>query len=139
MSMVTNPMYRTWILVMGLAGMVVAVLLIVAGIGLLQCRPWGRKISIGYAIYTIVVSLLGSVISGVMMSQSFSEMAGGDAGGMGIAAIGGLGGAIGGACVSLIYPIVLLVFMFRPSVVEACSGVAYSPAEPPPLDGEYRG
>lgn len=133
MAAFNNPAYRAWTLSMGVAGMVVAVLLIVAGIGLLQCRPWGRKMSIGYAVYTMVMSLVSAGVSAVWLTS----MAGGAAEGgpqAGAMLFGGIGGAVGGTCIALIYPIFLLVFMFRPGVIQACSGTACGPAEPPALE-----
>jgi hypothetical protein len=47
------------------------------------------------------------------------------------ALIGGVAGGVGGSCCGLIYPLVLLYFMFRPEVVAAlCHGQ---------LDGGGRG
>lgn len=136
MAAFANPAYRAWTLAMGVAGMGVSVLLIVAGIGLLKCRPWGRKISIGYAVYTIVASLVGAAVSAIMLASVANSASGGSPE-TGVMLAGGIGGTIGGACFALIYPIILLVFMFRPSVVDACSGVVYAPAEPPALNNSF--
>ncbi len=135
MAAVANPACRAWSLFMGVTGMGAAVLLIVAGVGLLKCRPWARKISIGYAIYAIVASPVYAAVSAIM----FASAAGGAEGGpeTGVMLASGIGGAIGGTCFALIYPIILLVFMFRPSVVDACSGVVYAPAEPPALNNSF--
>jgi hypothetical protein len=37
--------------------------LIVAGIGLLTHRPYGRTLSIGYGIYAVVTNVLGTIIN----------------------------------------------------------------------------
>src|SRR5262245_43450327 len=46
-----SPAYATWLKLTIPLGLMASVALLVAGIGLLRLKSWGRKLSIGYAIY----------------------------------------------------------------------------------------
>lgn len=123
-----NPAYAAWMKICILLGLIVIPALLAAGIGLLMLKPWARIISIIYAIYTIVSGLIGSVINYLFLIQPLMQQAqdkqGSEAAG---AAIGGAVGGIIGGCVGLIYPVLLLIFMFRPHVM-----AAFRPPEVPP-------
>jgi len=81
---------------------IAAVVLLAAGIGLLLSQNWARIISIIDGIYSIVTCIVGGIVtlmsdtSGIMMIVSL------------IATVG-----------SLVYPILLIIFMTRPNVVAA--------------------
>jgi len=93
--------------------------LLAAGIGLMMLKPWARLVSIGYAIYAIVFGIVGMVINFFFLVRPMIEHAQQQSGPEAAVAIGGaVGGTIGG-CFGLIYPIVLLIFMFRANVVGA--------------------
>jgi len=82
-------------------------------------KSWAHKLSIGYAIYSIVFGLIGVVASFLWVFRPLLEKAGEQRGPEAAAAIGGaLGGTIGG-CFGLIYPVLLLVFMLRPHIKAA--------------------
>ncbi len=87
---------------------IAAVVLLAAGIGLLLSQNWARIVSIIDGIYSILASIVGGIVtlnsgtSGIMMIVS-------------------LIGCIG----SLVYPILLIIFMMRPNVV-----AALKPAKP---------
>ena len=88
-----------------------------SGIGLLMLRPWGRWLSIFYSIYTIFIVLVNAVVSYyflfVPMMDKLAVLAPGqEKAGM----IGGIVGMVAGTCVGPIYPIILLIFMYRPNV-----------------------
>ncbi len=111
--------YMFSIVMMGLS-FVATIALALGGIGLLKMRAWGRTLSIGYAVYTILASIAGMIANWVWLIQPLMEQT--DAMGPGpekAAAIGGVIGGLFGGCISMIYPIVLLVFMMRPSFVQA--------------------
>lgn len=101
-----------------------AAALIAAGIGLLMIKPWARWLSIVYALVTIVFALIGLGITYVFTVQpvirAFSEQQPPDQPMAG--AIGGAAGTMCGSVIALAYPIVLLIFMTRPHVVQAMSG-----------------
>jgi hypothetical protein len=115
-----SAVYRTFTQVAVVLGFFATIVLIVAGIGLLTHRPYGRTLSIGYGIYAVVTNVLGTIINVVYVFPALLEKA--NAAGGGPAAAGAYGGIIGGlfgTCLGLIYPVVLLYFMFRPNMVAA--------------------
>jgi hypothetical protein len=118
--MASNPAYRLFNQVSIGLGFVATAVLIVAGIGLIRARPFGRTLSIGYSIYAILAGLAGLVVSYLFLVQPLMERA--NAGGAGperAAAIGGMIGGLAGGCLGQIYPILLLIFMCRRNVAEA--------------------
>jgi len=123
-----SPGYAAWLKLTIPLGLLTIGVLLAAGIGLLRLENWGRRLSIGYAIYAIVFSILGLVMNVVFVFGPLLEDASRKQGPEAAGAIGGaVGGSIGG-CFGLIYPVLLLVFMTRPNVV-----AAFLPASPPPL------
>ena len=114
-----NPAYAAWLkisIVLGLAGCGV---LLAAGIGLLKLLPWARTLSIVYAIYAMVMSIIGSVVNYFMLTQPMLAEAHGKSGAEAGAAIGGAIGGMLGGCFGLIYPVLLLIFMMRANVKAA--------------------
>jgi len=115
-----NQAYYVFTMVTMALGFVATVVLGLAGIGLLNMRPWGRQLSIVYAVYAIVAGIVGMIANWVWLIGPLMERA--NAAGAGPERAGAIGGIIGGAfggCIGLIYPVLLLIFMMRPNVVEA--------------------
>jgi len=113
-----SDFYRVYLWASFVLGFFATIVLVAAGIGLILSKAWARPATIAYGVYAIVMSLVGQVINAVFVIGPLMESA--SAGG-GPEAIGATAGAIGGmagGCIGLIYPIVLLVFMFRKNVVE---------------------
>ncbi len=82
-------------MLLGLVGMVLGVLLIIAGVGVMKVRPWGRTCSLAYAGSKIIL-------------------------GIGAAFIGGFGF---GTIMGFVYPVVLGVLFMTPRWKAAfCSG-----------------
>jgi hypothetical protein len=102
-----------WMLVSAAVGFVCTILLIAVGIGLLYLKAWARTWCLVYGWFAIVWGIVGMVVNFAMMTAGAhayprSELP---------AVIGGmLGGLLG-----LIYPILLVVFMRRPNVKNACT------------------
>lgn len=120
--MANSPGYRLFNQISTGLGFIVAIVLVVAGIGLLQTKSFGRTLSIGYSIYALVAGVVGLIVSFMFLMKPLLEQAQAAGGGPERAgAIGGMIGGMFGGCVSLIYPIVLLIFMYRRNVVEALS------------------
>jgi hypothetical protein len=121
-----NPAYAAWIKACIPLGLLSCAVLLAAGIGLLRLKSWARTLSIAYAIYALVFGIVGMVVNFIFVTQPMIDQAhqqqGPEAGGAMGAAIGG---SIGG-CFGLIYPVLLLIFMLRPTVV-----AAFRPPAPP--------
>lgn len=127
-----NPGYAAYLKVSTVLGVLVSLLLLAAGIGLLKLMPWGRLVSIGYAIYAIIMVLVNSGVSYVFLVKPLMDKA---AAAHGPEAAGATAGAIGGVfggCFGLIYPILLLIFMFRPGVAAAFRPSPAGAVQPPP-------
>ena len=58
-----NPAYAAWMNLSIVLGLAARVVLLAAGIGLLKLKPWARMLSIAYAIYAIVMILVGTVVN----------------------------------------------------------------------------
>jgi hypothetical protein len=121
-----HPVALAWTLASIPLGLVATGVLIAAGIGLLKMKPWARTASIVWAIYGIVAGPIGIIVNFVAMSSELAD-AGHRGGPEAVGAVAGMvGGTIGG-CIGLIYPAILLIFMFRRSVVQAFRAAAEAP------------
>ena len=118
--MAENPVYRTINMVMLALGFIATVVLVVAGIGLLQFKSYGRVLSMGYAVYALVSALLGFIVTTMFVTMPLMErMNALPDGPAKTGAIFGIVGGYVGLVVGLIYPSLLLYFMTRPNVVAA--------------------
>jgi uncharacterized protein with PQ loop repeat len=105
------------------------VVLALAGVGLLMLKPWGRYLSIIYAVYAILAGIVGIVANYYfvvlpLMENTLRMPAGPEQAGV----IGGtIGGTFAGGCLGIIYPLLLLIFMFRANVVAAMRAPAADP------------
>jgi hypothetical protein len=113
-----NPAVFFFMIALNAFNFIFSAVLIFGGIGLLSGKPYGRSLSISYAIYGIVSPVLNAIFSLVFMMGPVLERAeampdGPEKAG---ATIGAIGGVAGNVCM-MIYPIVLLVFMMRGPVV----------------------
>lgn len=116
--LVNSPDLRNWYIFSTVLGTLASALLLVAGIGLLNMKSWGRTLSIAYAIYALINTLANLVVQYFLLIVPLMEKGRGQPQAM--------AGAIGGAIVwtlagltALIYPIILLCFMYTPTVVKA--------------------
>lgn len=115
MPNVMNPTegVKAWLLFSSMVGFACTILLIVVGIGLLKLRAWARKWCLGYGWFAIVWGVLGTLINvGLMTSGAYGYSDG--------AMPGAISGVFGGL-IGLVYPILLVVFMQKPHVKNACS------------------
>jgi hypothetical protein len=119
-ELMKDPGYRTITVVMSGLGIVASAVLLASGIGLLRLRPWGRALAIGYAFYALAAALVNMVVSYVYLIAPMMEAAQKNNNPQSTgAAVGGTIGGLIGSVGSLIYPVLLLVFMTRPRVVRA--------------------
>ena len=122
-----SPGYAAWMKIALPLGFLATGVSITAGIGLLKLKNWGRALSIGYAIYSIVAGILGSVLNYVFIMQPLMEQASHKSGPEAAGLIGAAIGGTFGSCFGMIYPVLLLIFMFRPNVVAAFRPPAETP------------
>jgi len=101
-----QPMHPLWWVASSCVRLLVSGVLVLAGVGLLTLRPWGRPLSIGYAIFAIAFVLATAVVNALLLAARGHVV---------WAAAAGLARM----CVGLLYPVVLLVFMLHPSVAAA--------------------
>ena len=79
----------------------------------------GRKLSIGYGIYGIVMSVIGMVVNYVYLIRPLLDDAARQQGPERFAStVGAAGGAVGG-CMGIVYPGLVLIFMTRPKLKAA--------------------
>lgn len=114
-----NQAYFVFIVVTMVLGLVATLVLACGGYGLLKMRPWGRHLSIVYAVYTILAGIVGLIANWFWLFTPLMEQARQASGPEQAGAIGGLVGGVCGGGIGLIYPVLLLIFMTRPNVVQA--------------------
>ena len=131
------PANRLFTTVSLVSWLVTATLLIVSGIGLLRVAPWARRLAITYAVLSAVLTVVNLVYEVMVRSpavlealdqiqpstaeeQSMLSM---------VRTISQIGPVFG--CVTLIYPIVVLVVRTRPSVRAAFRDEQSPPWERP--------
>jgi hypothetical protein len=105
---------KAWLLLSNLIGFVCTIVLLIVGIGLLKLREWARKWAIGYGWFALVWGVIATIINVMLMTS-------GAYGYSRDAAPGATGGTVGGL-IGLMYPIFLVVFMYKPYVKNACTG-----------------
>jgi hypothetical protein len=123
-----NVVYAAWFKIMIPLGLIASMVLLAAGIGLLLLKNWARVTSIVYAIYTIIICLIGLAMNGVFLLLPLLNQS---SHGSTVEAAGQIGAAIGatiGSVFSLVYPILLLIFMTRPKVIAGFQPPAFQPA-----------
>jgi uncharacterized membrane protein len=116
--MAANPTYRFYVYASLLVGVALISLLAAGGIGLLLSKAWGRICTILYAIGTILTGLISVVVNYVFLIAPLVERSAHTKTPEEIGALGGaIGGTLGG-CFGLLYPVILLIFMYRKNVVQ---------------------
>jgi hypothetical protein len=109
------------------ASLVLGVLLIVAAVGLLNLRPWGRALSLVYAVASIVhkaLFLVAGIVGFAVRKEVLEEMQrrhpelGADLTGQLVAHVFYTAVRV----LFVIYPIVVLIVLTRPRVVKAFNG-----------------
>jgi hypothetical protein len=110
-TMEMTPMYKAILVGSCVFGIAFSAWLLTLGIGLLKFKRWARRGSVVYAVIAITWSIAGFALNMVALKMGWI-----------IIPEGGLPGYIGGMCggmVSVIYPILLLIFMSSARVKNA--------------------
>ena len=115
-----NQTYYGFTMVMMALGFVATGVLALAGYGLLKTQPWGRQLSIVYAVYTIIATIVTMIANWIWLTGPLMELADrAPPGPERAVAIFTAYMSVFGSCFSFIYPIILLIFMMRSNVVQA--------------------
>ncbi len=115
-----NPGYGLFMKISMPVGIAAMVVLLLAGVGLLLLKPWGRRLSIVYGLYGVVAGIVGVALNCHFLLPLLAKAAEMPAGPARAGWIGGIIGGIVGGGLGVIYPAVLLCFMFRASIKAAC-------------------
>lgn len=113
-----HAVYRLFVTVGIPLQFVAAAVLVVAGVGLLLMKRWARVTTIVYAIYAIFQALISIAVSVSVVIPAAVEASSGRGPEAMLAMITSVAG-LAGRVLGLAYPILLLIFMTRPKVVEA--------------------
>lgn len=105
-----------------LIGTALAVLLIVAGVGVLKGRALGRRLSMIHAVAAIALVVVGQIVAVVGLYPALFELAASGSAAERGGAIGGVVGGLFGSLVALVLPAVELYVMTRPDVKERLAG-----------------
>lgn len=114
-----SPVLAAWTKFTLPLGFISMIVLLIAGIGLLMMKNWGRILSIIYAVYALVFGLIGMVITFLFMLMPMIEKAQQTSGPESIGMVAGAIGGMVGSVIALAYPVLLLIFMTRPKLIEA--------------------
>jgi hypothetical protein len=128
------PFYTGTLLIQTILGLVLSVMLIVAGIGLLFVKPWSRKLSLVYAISSVLFQLAGMVFTiafvlpatnkfYLQLEQEFPRV-----GPLFAFSRASMWAGMVFVPLGLVYPIVVFVLLTRRKVIEAFQG------QPPPSE-----
>jgi uncharacterized protein involved in cysteine biosynthesis len=119
------PLYRAYTIGNRVSGLLTSVLLVAAGIGLLQMQSWARWLSVVYAVLSLLVNLVGFVYTVAFFTPAYAEVfrqlpPQNDQERMASDIARVTGPAI--PCLVMIYPVAVLIVMLLPSV-----GAAFRP------------
>ena len=115
-----------WTAVMSALAIPVAIVLIVAGFGILERKRWARTASLLFAAYAILIVLVDGFITAAFPVQGMGAVGAGAEGEA--VAIGRMVGMVFGMAMRIAYPVCVLVFMTRPWFVAAFPGREPAPA-----------
>lgn len=104
-----------WMRITSYLAPILALALLILGIGLLMKKSWGRSGSVIYSYIAIALAILNGIIIGI----GFSGATGPNGEGGGAFAIGAMVGALVGSVVGMIYPILTIIFMNKENVKTA--------------------
>ena len=119
-QMAEDSAYQTVMLVDRGLGAIASIMLVIAGMGLCQFKPYGRTLSIGYGVYCISLNVCGMfinylyVLPGLMRDLDSTHSLAVETNAETALYAMGLG-----SCLGFVYPVLLLYFMYRPKMVEA--------------------
>ena len=108
-------------------GILMALVLLLSGIGLLRLKPWGRSLALFYGVAEIGLGVIGLIFHfGMIVPGLLAQLPMANAPEVAMGIMGGVVGGTLGGLVNIAYSVLLVVFMKRPNVVAAFS--VYPPA-----------
>jgi hypothetical protein len=122
----TIPGFWAWVTYSLVSGPIMAIILLIAGLGLMKMRPWSRWLCLGYCIYAILMAMVTLYYQLVFINpamlayqEEMSQQTG--APNFGSPEFSNVV-TIGSVVLSLIFPIAVLIVLFRPKVAAAFAG-----------------
>jgi hypothetical protein len=112
----TDPAFVVWNRISASLDVAASLALVAAGIGLLLLKNWSRRLSTGWAIYTIISVFLNLAVLFVVLHRALANAL---AAGTGASTALVIAAAALGAVLTLVYPALLIFFLTRPRVVLA--------------------
>lgn len=120
-----NNAYRLYMIATLALGFVATILLGYSGVGLIMYRRYGRSLSLVYCWYAIVSVFVGVIVNTfVLVMPAWQQFQQQQAQGAAVTPqlmgllFGAIGGTFGG-CFGLIYPAVLMFFMYRRKTIDS--------------------
>lgn len=113
----SDPVFQAWTHFSAVIAVVFGIVLIASGIGLLLMQNWARVLAIVYSVLEMIVVVAGTIFTQRVMMQAMAAQVHGAPAGL-IEAIM-MGSFAVGIALALAYPVLLLIFMTRPKIVEA--------------------
>jgi len=126
----SNPSYMLWNQISYVAAAIFGIMLIASGIGLLLTQNWARILAIIYAALDMIFVVAGGIFSQLYIAPMLMQQLHGGSNAIAEASV--KIGFVIGLIIGLTYPVLLLIFMTRPNVVEACTSAEHPIENPLP-------
>jgi hypothetical protein len=123
-AMQSESANSSWANFSAVAGGLMALVLLTAGVGLLLMQPWARVLSIVHSVLSMIFVIISAPSNHSALQSSLARAPGLPPGLIPVLA---LAGTLIAVLVALVYPVLLLWFMTRPNVV-----AAFEPERPQP-------
>jgi hypothetical protein len=118
-AMKSDPTMAAWTKFSMVSGVTIGLALIVLGIGLILMKNWARLGSMVYSMIDIVLVVIGTMLVWPITLRAMEQMPNVPHGMVEAIATVSM---VFGILLGLAYPALLLFFMTRPNVIEACQG-----------------
>lgn len=120
----TNPTYATYYKIILVPGILALIALTASAIGLIKGKEWARKLTLVWAVYYIIASLVNSWATYTFVSPhlmaTLNQQGGGDATATQVGTLIMNASMIIGTVVALTYAILLMVMLSRRKVKAYC-------------------
>ncbi len=122
-----SPVMHIWSPVSIVLGLGLTIALLAGSIGMLSLQTWARQMVLIYAVASLVLGVLGTIISAIWMIPIFNQLASDPDPAVRMGGVVGKYSLFISPVIGAIYPVFVLVFLRRRNVVEA-----FEPQPPPP-------